>query len=106
MGKLLFFLVILLISLGGIFYAHVTQHELVHVQIYKTYGIDSDWHYTYSGGYTEVTNVTEAYNCTEKCEELHLLNEIVGYNVLTILAGFCIFTIIVLVFIGLKKEAD
>jgi hypothetical protein len=73
--------VVYFVSLG-----FVIQHENVHKAIYDNYGIDSEVHINYltMSGYT-ITY--DGDKCTGDCEMLHSYNEIVSYNVDSIMFG-------------------
>lgn len=69
-------------------FGYLLQHESAHIAIYEDYGIESKMHYTFNPGvpaYVQATNATHYFrNCNETCRMLQTQNEIVGYNVITL----------------------
>ena len=55
---------------------NIVEHELAHQQIFASYGVNSTISYSFSGGVT----TAGGSGCTEGCQILHELNEIVTYN--------------------------
>ena len=54
------------------------MHERAHVEIYKSYGIDS--RVDYFSHFPDIVTIPEENCPTEDCEIQHNLNEIVSYN--------------------------
>ena len=94
-------LIVFLMVLGTVFVSSL-YHEFVHQMIYKTYGVSSRTYFDIRGftWYTEPLNYSEIENLTgsEYCEmtKLHLLNEIVGYNILMFACMFIVCTLCVI----------
>ena len=60
-------------------FSFVMMHEYAHQQIFREYGIDSkiEPHFWYFA--TVPTTENSENLCNEKCEEMHMANEIIGY---------------------------
>jgi len=84
------------VFMGGIY-----LHEQVHVEIYKSYGIES--HVEYLSHFPKVVTIAEEYCPTEACESQHNLNEIVSYN-LNILFGILLFGFACVIYILEEKN--
>jgi hypothetical protein len=97
-----FSILLMVIASLGVFYGHVAMHEDAHVQIFRSYGVQSDWHYTLRGGVTSISNLSQANLCNENCEDLHELNEIIGYNVITIVLAIFGAAIILITFFSMR----
>lgn len=62
------------------------QHELVHVQIFKSYGIDSHIE-IWGNGWDWVTKAEGNYsncNAANGCVQSHNMNEVIGYQLIPI----------------------
>ncbi len=79
----------------------VVLHEQVHVEIYKSYGIESK--IEYFSHFPNAVTIAEDYCPTEECEIQHNLNEIISYN-LDILFGIFVLGFGCIIFILEKKE--
>lgn len=80
------FAIFVIIFLGGI-YVIIAQHEVAHLVIYESYGIESTITFYHPFGEslatTTPTNLTLAdKNCNEYCNLSHNINDIVGYHLL------------------------
>lgn len=76
---------------------YVVVHEQVHQAIFRSYGVPSEVtinYFTMSGS-TEAINHIEL--CDSNCELAHSINEIVGYNLATL-----IFVITILFYVGVE----
>lgn len=104
------FLIFFISAIFSSFY----QHETVHQKIYEKYGINSTIGIESLSSFYTRPNITQLlYFCKENQEEcesminLHLLNEIVGYNInfiVLLLSGiFILLYILLLELIEMKK---
>lgn len=86
----LFFSCILILGLIGFGY----MHEKVHIEIYKSYGIES--HIEYFSHFPDFVTVAEEGCPTELCELGHNINEAITYPLLIfyLIMGLYMFTII------------
>jgi hypothetical protein len=78
MNRVYLWLIFLMYVGGG--YAMVATHENIHVQIFRSYGIESEVFWDWDRAYTRPEDACP----TEKCEELHNWNELIGYYLLTL----------------------
>jgi hypothetical protein len=86
--------IVLTIFIIGIFVSNTMQHEKVHKAIYEDYGINADIHYTWlSGLFSGRLGYTQAYitnnTCPNECMLANEYNEIIGYNVSTLVTAIC-----------------
>lgn len=86
----------------------VMQHEEVHKEIFKDYGIESEVEYTlFSGIFTGSMAHTSAYfnnsQCPLTCKQAHEYNEIVGYNVSSIILSLFLCILFWLVITTLRR---
>ena len=86
-------IIILLGLTFGTFFCFVYYHELVHKQIFESYGIESEIDMFYKMGAVTIGYQTADNMCNDQCILAHSINDSVGYHLLVIL-GF----IVVLVF--------
>lgn len=103
--KVALFLGSFIILIGLAIWNSVLQHEAVHQTIYQVYGIDSEIRLLPEGIFsnrlaeTAPLNYTKAReNCNEKCEQLHMENEIYGYNSFSIYVAIYICTMFLMMF--------
>lgn len=101
--------IVMLILTCGVFYTinlgFVIQHENVHKAINSNYGIDSEIYinyFTLSGN----TISYDADKCNDECKSLHSMNEIVSYNLDTVMftifsVGFMLLTLLILIYMEL-----
>lgn len=84
------FIIILIIGFFGLAF----MHEQVHIEIYRSYGIES--HVEYLSHFPDLVIIAEKSCPTETCELAHNINEIVGYPlmVLYIVFGFAVLILI------------
>lgn len=80
---------ILIFSLFLILFYIGNAHEDVHISIFHNYGIDSQKGYYLKIFPSKTIVDSSEYNlkCNEKCKELHTWNEIIGYNVISLILG-------------------
>ncbi len=78
------------------------MHEIVHQTIYASYGIKSKISYELNFPYFigKTTPVGSIKNCTENCEILHNLNEIVSYNLDSITNILFLIGLIIIILLG------
>lgn len=86
-----YFIIILILGFFGLGF----MHEQVHVEIYRSYGIES--HIEYFSHFPNWVTIAEQKCPTEMCEMAHNINEIVGYPLLIL---YCVFGIAILTIIS------
>ena len=91
----LFFSCILILGLIGFGY----MHEKVHIEIYKSYGIES--HIEYFSHFPDFVTVAEEGCPTESCELAHNINEAIGYP---LMAFYLLISIGMLILIVIKED--
>ena len=78
---LILFCLLFILGTIGIVY----EHEVVHQNIYKDYGLDSKIHINLDGAYTKV--ISKGL-CPNSCKMAQELNDIIGYPVIVIYGVF------------------
>ena len=80
------------------------MHEQVHIEIYRSYGIES--HVEYLSHFPDLVTIAEEPCPTEMCRFAHNLNEIIGYplSVLYLVFGIFCWIIIILKEYGLYEK--
>lgn len=87
------------------------QHEYVHQEIFRTYGINSTIYiepiYSFSTvqGYTLPNSEQYKNNCNESCKNLNLFNEIISYNIDTVVSSIFICVFIVILFLYFNSQS-
>jgi len=96
--------VLLLVTFSSIY---TIVHEEAHKAINTQYRIDSEIVYNplYLGGYTKATNLT-SWKQYEQTIPYHLQNEIVGYNVFTVVLAVLSGVYLIIVYMELRRIAD
>jgi len=97
----IFFVVIVLI----INVLNVVEHEQVHQAIFKSYDIESEIDYfVFENGFLNwaaTTTGDDPYGkCNETCQTMHNYNEIVGYNLQSILSLLSIGILIIIILLA------
>ena len=97
----------LLVFLTITMFGFVMQHELVHVRIFKMYGINATITFDLTSALTTPDYENRSYNLTTldwaNIKEQHIQNEIVGYNVLWNILSMWFLGIMVVMFMPLGK---
>lgn len=74
--------ILIFLTIIGLTFAMIYQHELVHKTIFKYYGMDSE----IKLGWTQATTTPIGeYTCDSNCELAHSINEVVGYTIMPLL---------------------
>ena len=82
-SAIIIFTVFVFLSMGYQTY----QHEKIHQIIYEHNGIESEIRYHPFKLYAATYAYVKEGQCDKSCEQTHEFNEIVGYNVQTLLAS-------------------
>lgn len=86
------------------FFALGYMHEVVHVEIYKHWGVESEIHlFKY---FPDFATMPKEPCPTEACVLAHDINEIIGYPLLIIYSFFGIVFLIIISLIGIKSELN
>lgn len=108
--KIVLLLFALLVVYVIIDYSNTYQHEMVHQQIYEYYNITSHihinpiWKISKYAGYTAVNDTEYYLKCNENCKMLQMQNEIVGYNINSILSSFILLAVVIIAYFHLIKK--
>jgi len=98
----LLFMIVIFLGFLGIGY----MHEQVHVEIFRSYKIES--HVEYLSHFPDFVTIADGnYSmCTESCVLAHNINEVVGYHLLFfyVMIGLGIWIIIAIMELKLWKE--
>ena len=89
------FLVCMFVLFG---FGLIVNHELVHKEIFSSYGIDSKISYGLSEAIT--TPLGNYSQCTDNCQLAHNINESVGYHLQVIYSGVMMFLCILIYYIA------
>jgi len=95
--KILPIIFLITIILGFIGFGYM--HERVHVEIYRSYGIES--HIEYFSHFPDFVTVAEEGCPTESCELAHNINEAIGYP---LMAFYLLISIGMLILIVIKED--
>ena len=80
-------------------------HEQAHVQIYRSYGIES--HVEYFSSFPDFVTITEPFpkgQCTEECILANNLNEVVGYHLTMVLVILIVLMYILTFYLDILLE--
>ena len=112
--RLIVFIVIsisLFALLFGVIYYNTGQHEAVHQEIFKSYGIDSEIKindpitaFRNGGIFGTTTTINYSGQCNETCKSLGLQNEIMGYNMEVIVIAMFSLSFVLLIIFALKDD--
>lgn len=104
MKDLLFFTILGFCCFIALIYCNVYAHELVHKRIFEEYGIDASIEIDFFGGKT--IPIDDYFKLTPKeraeMSKLHIMNDIFGYQIESLLAGIYVFYVLFLVFFQVK----
>ena len=110
MKPLLLKLIFLLVVFVGITIGFTLQHEQAHIRIYEEYHIPSKMHFQWNlitPAYVQATNGSIAQeNCNDTCTAAQINNEIVGYNVETIVVAMFGIFFLYLMYQEIDKESE
>jgi len=95
-----FFAVLLVLSMLGFVYLH----EQVHVQIFKSYGIES--RVDYLGSFPDAVTYGERSCPNDYCTSNHNINEVVGYQLQPILVILGVGLLCIISFLESRKELE
>lgn len=100
---------ITLFIFGGVLMVYT--HELVHSEIYRHYGIESEitWFYIEEGEswwQTHSVTIAESPCPTEECKLAQNMNEVVGYPLMVIYSIFACFLYIIAFGVLAKVDSD
>ena len=108
-GKEVIILILLLILCENfVWFFHILHHEQAHYIIYRYFGINSTIKIGYFQGITlaDEQKLSEVCEDVETCKELkllHLLNDIVGYNILVPLILTNSLLVLLVIFLLIKS---
>lgn len=96
--KILFFLIILVLSIYAIAMTYIVMHEAIHKKIFERYQINSRTYlYLWINGYT-LPDQADYFKCDDSCKMQHALNDIFGYYIaLVIMASVILFILNLLI---------
>lgn len=100
MRYMLFSIVIILFGFASL----VILHETVHVEIYRSYGIES--HVEYFSQIPYAVTIAQEGCPNETCILAHNLNDVIGYHLQAILVAICLLLFVIIILLELIFKSD